>query len=94
MIYRFDIILYEVNYEKVQIIGNGLFYTTKVDLSELNDMVLMEHSECVIYTDNLRLLLIVLNEEISIKGMDIYKKNINSYGKNLYELYDELIAQK
>lgn len=75
---------------------SGMAFSTlqKVDLSELNDMVLMEHSECVIYTDNLRLLLIVLNEEISIKGMDIYQQNINSYGKNLYELYDELIAQK
>ena len=65
-----------------------------VDLSELNDAILMNPDECHVWTDNLRLLLIILNEEISSKGMDVDQQNVNSYGKDLYELYDELIDQK
>lgn len=45
-------------------------------------------------TDDLRLLLILLNEEISSYGMTDDQQDVNDYGRALYALYDELYAQK
>ena len=44
--------------------------------------------------DSLRELLILLNEEISLAGMTIDQQEVNDYGRALYALYDELLAQK
>ena len=45
-------------------------------------------------TDEITLLMILLTEEISTTGMTTDQQDVNSYGRELYKLYDELHTQK
>ena len=66
----------------------------KVNLEEMGESVILNDADMIIKTENLRLLLIILNEEITASGLEEGQNAVNSYGRRLYELYDELIAQK
>lgn len=63
-------------------------------LEEIRNSARLNDEECTIQTDNLRLLMILLNEEISTRGMTEDQQEVNAYGLELYALYDELLAQK
>lgn len=56
--------------------------------------ILLDSKANCVETDNLRLLLILLNEEISSNGMTDDQQDVNNYGRTLYVLYDELYSQK
>ena len=60
----------------------------------MGESVILNDADMIIKTENLRLLLIILNEEITASGLEEGQNAVNSYGRRLYELYDELIAQK
>lgn len=66
----------------------------KVDLTELDGHIQLHEVRCVVEVDSLRELLILLNEEISLAGMTVDQQEVNDYGRALYALYDELLAQK
>ena len=66
----------------------------KVNLDEMDKHLLLNRESSIIQTDNLDLLLTILNEEISLDGMTEDQQRVNEYGKQLYALYDELYAQK
>ena len=66
----------------------------KVNLEEMGKHLLLNRESNSIQTDNLSLILTILNEEISLDGMTEDQQCVNEYGKQLYALYDELYAQK
>lgn len=66
----------------------------KVDLTELDGHIRLCKTHNAIETDQIRLLLILLNEEISLAGMIGDQQEVNSYGRALYALYDELLSQR
>ena len=75
--------------------SNTAFETLqKIDLSEMGNQILLDCETRTAKTDNLRLLLILLNEEIASAGMTNDQQNVNEYGRALYNHYDELYTQK
>ena len=64
----------------------------KVDLTELDSHIRLHEARSVVEVDSLRDLLILLNEEICLKGMTHDQQEVNDYGRALYALYDELLA--
>lgn len=66
----------------------------KVDLTELEGHIRLHEAKKAVETDAIRLLLILLNEEISLAGMSDDQQEVNSYGRALYALYDDLFFQK
>lgn len=66
----------------------------KLNLQEIGSHILLVPEVNRVETDDLRLLLILLNEEISSYGMTDDQQDVNDYGRTLYALYNELYAQK
>ena len=66
----------------------------KLNLQEMGSHILLDPDVNRVETDDLRLLLILLNEEISSYGMTDDQQDVNDYGRTLYTLYDELYMQK
>ena len=66
----------------------------KLNLQEMGSHILLVPEVNRVETDDLRLLLILLNEEISSRGMADDQQDVNDYGRALYALYDELYTQK
>ncbi len=66
----------------------------KLNLQEMGSHILLVPEVNRVETDDLRLLLILLNEEISSCGMTDDQQNVNDFGRALYALYDELYTQK
>ena len=66
----------------------------KVNLEEMGTSISFNDFNRSVETDNIELLLIILNEEIAVNGLEPGQNAVNSYGRKLYELYDELLAQK
>ena len=64
-----------------------------IDLSEMGDHISFNDAELSFETDNLRLLQIILNEEIVTKGMK-NQNEVTEYGRALYALYDAILDQK
>ena len=64
-----------------------------LDLSEMKDSILFNDANKTIETNNIRLLQIILTEEIAVKGMHKGQEQCNDYGRQLYSLYDELYYQ-
>lgn len=65
-----------------------------VDLGEMGNSISWDDFSESIQTDNIRMLLIILNEEINTTGLTEDQDGVNNRGRNLYDLYDELLAQK
>ena len=65
-----------------------------LDVSELGNDFKMDDTDLTFSTNNIRLLMIILNEIIVEKGME-NQDVVTEYGKRLYGLYDEIyIASK
>ena len=65
-----------------------------VDFSELGEDIIFYDDVCSFETNNIRLLQIILNEEIACKGMTADQQYASEYGWQLYDLYDEILTQK
>ena len=65
-----------------------------IDLTELGENISFDDSSTSVTTENLKLLQILINEEIVTKGMSADQNSVTEIGKRLYALYDELLAQK
>ena len=63
----------------------------RIDLSELGSAISLDESTNTVQTENLRLLQIILAEEITTKGLTPDQQNITQYGKELEALYDEIL---
>lgn len=63
----------------------------KIDLSEMGTAVSLNEATCTVQTDNLRLLQIILTEEITTKGLTPDQQNVTPHGKVLEALYDEIL---
>ena len=66
----------------------------KLNLQEIGSHILLVPEVNRVEIDDLRLLLILLNEEISSCGMTDDQQDVNDYGRTLYALYNELYAQE
>lgn len=66
----------------------------KVDLTKLNGQLRLYETKNAVEVEEICLLLILLNEEISLAGMTDDQQEVNSYGQALYALYDELLSQR
>ena len=62
-----------------------------MNLSELGSAISLDESTNTVQTENLRLLQIILTEEITTKGLTPDQQNITQYGKELEALYDEIL---
>ena len=62
-----------------------------MNLSELGSAISLDESTNTVQTENLRLLQIILTEEITTIGLTPHQKNITQYGKELEALYDEIL---
>ena len=63
----------------------------KIDLSEMGSSVSLNEATRTVQTDNLRLLQIILTEEITTKGLTPDQQNVTPHGKALEALYDEIL---
>ena len=63
-----------------------------IDFSEMGDTVAFDDENKTVMTDNLRLLQIIINEEIVATGMDDAQNECTERGWELYRLYDEILA--
>lgn len=63
----------------------------KIDLSEMGSSVLLDDKTCTVQTDDLRLLQIILTEEITTKGLTDDQENVTEHGRELEALYDEIL---
>ena len=64
-----------------------------IDLSEMGNSIRFNNDNCFFETDNVRLLEIILTEEIAVKGMKKGQEECNEYGRAIYGLYDEIYYQ-
>ncbi len=64
-----------------------------IDLSEMNESIKFNDADKTIETNNVRLLQIILTEEIATRGMQKGQEQCNDYGRQLYSLYDEIYYQ-
>ena len=62
-----------------------------MNLSELGSAISLDESTNTVQTENLRLLQIILTEEITTKGLTPDQQNITQHGKELEALYDEIL---
>lgn len=63
----------------------------EIDLSEMGSSVLLDDKTCTVQTDDLRLLQIILTEEITTKGLTDDQENVTEHGRELEALYDEIL---
>lgn len=66
---------------------------SKIDLEEMGSSVVFLPKRNAIQTNNIRLLLIILTEEINVRGLTEDQQRATQYGRKLYDLYDELLMQ-
>jgi hypothetical protein len=64
-----------------------------IDLSELKEKLSFFDDDNIVLIPDVLELQLLLNEEIVTKGMDD-EDTVNSYGMQLYDLYDEILDQK
>lgn len=62
-----------------------------IDFSEMGDTVTFDDEEASVSTNNIVLLQIIITEEIVGTGMDDAQNECNERGRELYDLYDELL---
>ena len=62
-----------------------------MNLSELGSAISLDESTNTVQAENLRLLQIILTEEITTKRLTPDQQNITQYGKELEALYDEIL---
>ena len=64
-----------------------------IDLSEMEGIITFNDDDMSFETEDLRLLQIILNEEIVTKGMKD-QNEVTEHGRALYALYDAILDQK
>ena len=65
----------------------------QIDFTELGTSLVFNDETNSFSTDNIRLLEVIITEEIATKGMTRGQENCNEYGRRLYDLYDEIYYQ-
>ena len=63
---------------------------SEIDFTEMGDSISLDKSTYTVRTDNIRLLQIILNEEINTNGLTPDQKNVTKHGEALEALYDEI----
>lgn len=63
----------------------------EIDFSEMGSSVVFDEETCTVRTDNLRLLQIILTEEINTKGLTADQQDATPHGRKLEALYDEIL---
>ena len=63
----------------------------KIDLSEIeNDILLNDPNEIDLPEDKIRLLRIIITEEIDVNGLSDDQNEVTPYGRSLYDLHDTI----
>jgi hypothetical protein len=65
-----------------------------IDPSELDEDIIFHDEDLSFKVDDVRSLLLSLNEIIALHGMTSDQIECSEYGKELYALYDAIYAQK
>lgn len=63
----------------------------EIDFSEMGDSVSFDKKTHTVKTSNLRLLQIILTEEINTKGLTDDQQEATQHGRKLEALYDEIL---
>mgnify|MGYP005935283245 CR=1 FL=1 len=64
----------------------------RIDLSELGSAISLDESTNTVQTENLRLLQIILTEEITTKGLTPDQQNITQYGKDFVSYARDVVS--
>lgn len=64
-----------------------------LDLSEMGNDIIFYDDLKSIDTANVNLLLVIISENISVKGLNAGQEECNEYGRALYALYDDILNQ-
>lgn len=80
------------NMEKYTLSRQSFELLKAIDFSEMNDKITFIESEHAVETSDFGLMQIIVDEEITDKGLDEHQNECNEYGKKLYALYDELFC--
>ena len=62
-----------------------------IDFGEMGDKLRLIEEEQAVETTDFGLMQIIIDEEITAKGLDETQENCTEFGRKLYGLYDELL---
>ena len=65
----------------------------QIDFTEMGQSLVFNDGSLSFDTDSIRLLEVIITEEITTKGMKRGQQECNEYGRRLYDLYDEIYYQ-
>ena len=65
----------------------------QLDLSEMSNDIVFYDGLLSFDTSNSNLLLVIISENISAKGLNAGQETCNAYGRKLYSLYDDILYQ-
>ncbi len=67
-----------------------------IDFSELLDRVQFNDERCIVTIpkSDIDTFMVIISEEIDVNGLSEDQEEVTSYGRKLYQLYDEVYALK
>ena len=80
--------------EKYVLSNANYRHLKELDLSEMGDNIVYDEKNSSFSTNDVNLLLIIIDETIVSKCMDAAQERCNEYGRALYGLHDEILYQK
>ena len=77
--------------EKFILCNSSYRLLKELDLSEMGDNISYDDKNNSFYTNDVNLILIIIDETIVSKCMDATQEHCNEYGRALYALHDEIL---
>ncbi|MCD8357459.1 MAG: hypothetical protein LUE11_12970 [Clostridia bacterium] len=67
-----------------------------IDFSELQGKIKFDdmHNVIEVPEEDMKIFMVIISEEVDMKGLSEDQQEITSYGRKLYGLYDEVYALK
>ena len=79
--------------ERFKLSDKSFQMINSIDFSEMGSSFRIIEAEKAVETTNVRLMQIIIDEEITAKGRDDDQNLCTEYGRKLYTLYDEILDQ-
>ena len=79
--------------ERFKLSDKSFQLINSIDFSEMGSSFRIIEAEKAVETTNVRLMQIIIDEEITAKGLDDDQNLCTEYGRKLYTLYDEILDQ-
>lgn len=66
----------------------------EIDFEQIEGKIIFDDRKQTFSTKSIRDVLLTINDEIVLKGMDEKQDSITLHGEKLYRLYDEIMGQR